>query len=98
MYVGKRMKRNNGRVKSVRYEGTLLVYAPPLRWYQFGVPYSSELVGVLDPAINREEDAIVVAPDESTRFFLKMESLPSHVPIIVGEKQARREVESRQRL
>ena len=89
------MNRNNGNLKCERLDGTLLVYAPPLRWYQFGVPYSSELVSVLKPALNYEEDAIVVAPDPSTGFFLRMESLPPHVPVVIGEEAARKKAITR---
>lgn len=86
---------HNGRIACERYGGALLVYVPQLKWYQLGVPYSSELERVLRPAVNHEERAVLVAPDKQTGFFLRLERFPKHVPIVVGEKEAKRAVDSR---
>ena len=37
------MSNHNGSITCERYGGTLLVYVPQLKWYQLGVPYTSEL-------------------------------------------------------
>ena len=84
----------NGRVSFERYLGTLLVRVPPLKWYQLGVPYTSEMERILNPAMNHEERAIIIAPDRTTRFFLKLESFPAHIPIVVGEQEAKRRAET----
>jgi hypothetical protein len=84
---------HNGHIKCERYGGTLLVYVPQLKWFQLSVPYTSELERILLPAIEFEEDAVLVAPDKTTGFFLKMESFPKHIPIYIGEKEAKQSLD-----
>jgi hypothetical protein len=84
------MTENNGAIRCERHGGTLLVYVPAVKWYQFGVPYSSELERILRPATHDEERAIVIAPDRTTLRFLKMESYPAQIQITLDEKEARR--------
>lgn len=83
------MSNHNGSIHCERYGGTLLVYVPQLKWYQLGVPYTSELERVLGPAIHHEEQAMLVAPDQTTGFFLRLEKLAPHIPVVIGEKQAK---------
>ncbi len=86
---------HNGHIKCERYGGALLVYVPQLKWYQLSVPYTSELERILHPAIEFEEQAVLVAPDKTTSFFLKMENFPKHIPIIIGEKEAKQNLDLR---
>jgi hypothetical protein len=87
------ISKHNGSIKAERYGDTLLVYVPQLKWYQLGVPYTSELERVLGPAIHHEEAAMVVAPDKTTSFFLTMEKLAPHIPVVIGEREAKRIVD-----
>jgi hypothetical protein len=89
------MRSYNGKVMCEYYRGTRLVYAPPVKWYYFSLPYSSEVERVLEPASNHEEEAILVAPDNFTALMLKIESFGSHIPIVMGEKQARKQIDER---
>lgn len=88
----------NGHLECERIGGTLLVYVPKIMWYQLNVPYTSELERLLAPAIEGEEKAILVAPDKTTGFFLKLERFPSYIPVIVGEKEAKARIEADQHL
>jgi hypothetical protein len=83
------MSNHNGSITCERYGGTLLVYVPQLKWYQLGVPYTSELERVLGPAIHHEEKAVLVAPDKTTGFFLRAEKLAPHIPVVIGEREAK---------
>lgn len=90
------MSKFNGKVLHEYYRGTRLVYAPPVKWYYFSLPYTSEVERVLEPACNHEEEAILVAPDNFTALMLKLESFSPHVPVVMGDKQAKRHVDERQ--
>jgi len=89
------MKQRNGRVSTDLYRGTRLVYAPPVKWYYFSVPYSSEVERLLAPARNHEEEAVLIAPDSFTAFMLKLESFGRNIPVITGDRQARRLIDDR---
>jgi hypothetical protein len=89
------MKQTNGKVRSDLYRGTRLVHAPPARWYHFSLPCSSELERMLQPARNHEEDAILIAPDSFTAFMLRLESFGPRIPVVIGERQARRMIDER---
>jgi hypothetical protein len=84
---------HNGHIKCEQYGGALLVYVPQLKWYQLGVPYTSELERILSAAANHEEKAVLVVPDKTTSFFLKLESFPKHIPIVLGEKEAKQTID-----
>ena len=90
------MSKANGKVSCEYYRGTRLVFAPAVKWYFFGLPYSSEMERVLAPACNFEEDAVLVAPDKFTALMLKLESFSPRVPVVTGAKQAMRYVDERQ--
>jgi hypothetical protein len=83
---------NNG-LHTERYNGALLVFTPPLKWKDLGVKYTGELERILRPAIDFEEEAILVAPDRFTHMMLKLESFPARIPVVLGEKEARRRAE-----
>lgn len=89
------MRLRNGRVRTDVYRGTRLVYAPPVKWYYLSIPYSSEIEHLLEPARNYEEDAVLVAPDAVTAFMLRLESFGRRIPVVTGDRQARRVVDER---
>ena len=89
------MSKFNGKVICEYYRGTRLVFAPPVKWYYFGLPYSSEVERILEPACNFEEQAVLVAPDNFTALMLRLESFSPHVPVIQGDKQAKRFIDER---
>lgn len=80
---------NNG-LRTERHSGTLLVFTPAVKWTDLGVKYAGALERILKPAINYEEEAILVAPDRFTHMMLKLESFPARIPVVLGEKEARR--------
>ena len=84
------MSKHNGAINWERHAGTLLVFVPAVKWYQLGVPYGSELERVLRPATNDEERAIVIAPDKTTLRYLRLESYPAQIQIVMDEREARR--------
>lgn len=90
------MSKSNGKVNCEYYRGTRLVFAPTVKWYHFGLPYSSEMERLLEPARHFEEEAVLVAPDNFTALMLKLESFSPHVPVVIGTQQARRVVDNRQ--
>jgi hypothetical protein len=83
---------NHG-LRTERHSGTLLVFTPPVKWSDLSLKYAGELERILKPAINFEEEAILVAPDRFTHLMLKLESFPARIPVILGEKEARRRAE-----
>jgi hypothetical protein len=89
------MRQTNGKVRSELYRGTRLVFAPAAKWYHFSLPCSSELERMLEPARNYEEDAVLIAPDSFTAFMLRLESFGARIPVVTGERQARRIVDER---
>lgn len=84
----------DGRIECEQYRGTKLVYAPPVKWYTFSLPYTSEMERVLAAAVNYEEDAVLVAPDHFTALMLKLEAFGKQIPVVHGEKEARRLVDN----
>ena len=84
-------------VRSEMYQGVRLVYAPPVKWYYFSLPYTSELERVLEPARCGEEAAVVVAPDRFTALMLRLEAFGAAIPVIHGERAARQHVEGQGR-
>lgn len=86
------MGQRDGPIRSEVYEGVRLVYAPPVKWYHFSVPYTSELERVLEAARCGEERAVVVAPNRFTALMLKLEAFGPAVPVIQGEREARQHV------
>lgn len=76
-----------------RFHGVLLVFAPPAKWSDLSLKCTSELERVLRPAMNHEEDAILVAPDRFTFTMLKLESFPAHIRVVLGDKAARQQAE-----
>ena len=90
------MSKLNGKVIHEYYRGTRLVYAPAVKWYYFSLPYTSEVERVLESACNHEEEAVLVAPDNFTALMLKLESFSPNVPVVMGDKQAKRFVDERQ--
>lgn len=80
-------------VRSEVYHGVRLVYAPPVKWYYFSLPYTSELERELEPARCGEEAAVVVAPDRFTALMLRLEAFGPGIPVIHGEREARQHVD-----
>ena len=92
-----RLQKQAKRLRCERVEGTLLVVVPPVKWYEFSVPYTSELERALAPATHFEENAILVAPDKFTALMLKIESFPKHIPIVIGVAEAHQLAEIQRR-
>ncbi|GEM_PF-2387458 len=84
-------------VRSEVYQGVRLVYAPPVKWYYFSLPYTSQLERELEPARSGEEAAVVVAPDRFTALMLKLEGFGPAIPVIHGERAAKQHVDDEAR-
>jgi hypothetical protein len=92
--AGNGISNGNGRIQCEQYRGTKLVFAPPVKWYNLSLPYTSEMERVLAAAVNYEEDAVLVAPDRFTALMLKFEAFGKQIPVIHGETEARRLVDN----
>jgi len=91
--AGNGISNGNGRIRYEQYRGTTLVFAPVVKWYYFGVPYSSEMERMLAGAKNFEEDAVLVAPDRFTAMMLKLEAFGEQIPVVQGDREAKRFVD-----
>jgi hypothetical protein len=87
---------NHG-LRCERYGATLLVFTPAVKWSHLSLPYTGELERILKPAINYEEQAILVAPNKFTALMLKLEGFPANIPVILGEKEARQKADELER-